>query len=343
MRVKKSRRRNFRIFVLCFALLAAISCVALSIQYFFKGDSNNKTPDDTPGDVNMKDTPKEEDKKEEDNKGTDTPDKTEDPKTEDEDEVTMGPTEPPEPEVYEAIGSVIDLSNLSKDYQKKYMGLYATPQEIVPTEDKVVYLTFDDGPSANTMAVLDELDKYGVKATFFVVTGNKNEEMVRTTLQEIVSRGHAIGIHTYSHDYKGIYASVDAFLADMDKVNQFVYESTGLRPCVYRFPGGSLNNFNKAVVHDIMAEMARRGFTVYDWNSSTQDAEGKGFDSAQLAQNAISTFGERKRVIVLTHDGGGQKKTPGAIGTIVEYAKNNGFRFATLDNTVQELTFVKKP
>lgn len=347
MRVRKSKRRTARIVLLCVALLAAVGCVALSIHFWGKGNApENK---DDAGNATMKDNQQPDDKKAEDNikpedeKQTPAEDKkTEEPTDPDKNKETLGPVAPPEKETYESIGSVIDMSSLSQEYQKKYMGLYAPPAEIVPTEDKVVYLTFDDGPSANTPAVLDELDKYGVKATFFVVTGNKNEETTKEMLNEILSRGHQIGIHTFSHDYKAIYASVDAFLADLDKVNQFVYEATGIRPSIYRFPGGSLNNFNKAVVHDIMTEMARRGFTVYDWNSSTQDAEGKGFDSQQLADNAISTFSGRQRVIILTHDGGGQKKTPAAIGPIVEYAKANGYRFATLDNTVKEVTFVKK-
>lgn len=346
MRVRKSKKRTARIVLLCVALLAAVSCVALSIHFMW---GKGKAPDNA-GDITMKDNQQPDDKKGEDtNKPADDlvkepvdDKKPEDSAQQEKNQETLGPVAPPEKETYESIGSVIDMSSLSQEYQKKYMGLYAPPAEIVPTEDKVVYLTFDDGPSANTPAVLDELDKHGVKATFFVVTGNKNEETTKEMLNEILSRGHQIGIHTYSHDYKAIYASVDAFLADLDKVNQFVYEATGIRPSVYRFPGGSLNNFNKAVVHDIMNEMARRGFTVYDWNSSTQDAEGKGFDSQQLADNAISTFSGRQRVIILTHDGGGQKKTAAAIGPIVEYAKANGYRFATLDNTVKEVTFVKK-
>lgn len=256
-------------------------------------------------------------------------------------QATMQATSVSKSSAYEDISKDIDKGSLS-GYQAKYPGLYAEKKEMVPVDKKTVYLTFDDGPSGNTAAVLDQLDKYGVKATFFVVTGGKNDETTKERLLEISKRGHKIAIHTYSHEYKAIYKSVDSFLEDLDKVNKFVFEATGERPDVYRFPGGSKNNFNKAVANDILNEMERRGFVAFDWNSSLQDAEGKSYTQHQLAQNAISTFGDRKRVIVLAHDGGGQKTTPSAIGEIVDYAKSKGYVFSTLDGSCNEMIFFKR-
>ena len=243
-----------------------------------------------------------------------------------------------EPEAYEDISKNIDLSGLT-GYQAQYPGHYAEKQKVIPVESKTVYLTFDDGPSKNTAAVLDALDRCGVKATFFVVTGGKSDELVEENLKAVAERGHNIGIHTYSHKYDEIYQSVDTFLEDIDKVNRKVYEITGKRCSVYRFPGGSKNSYNKAVRDDIKAEMERRGFTAFDWNSSTQDAEGKKFTADQLADNAISTFYDRKRVVVLAHDGPGQKVTPDSIEKIVNYAKENGYTFGVLDNSCGELVF----
>ena len=79
-----------------------------------------------------------------------------------------------------------------------------SPQDVKPKE-KVAYLTFDDGPSNLTLPLLDVLDRYGVKATFFLV--GKTGEEDRKAMREIVQRGHAIGVHSYSHDYQKIYAS----------------------------------------------------------------------------------------------------------------------------------------
>lgn len=244
---------------------------------------------------------------------------------------------------YEDAISVFGMSaDGLRGYKASYPGLYAEKHEVVPVEDKTIYLTFDDGPSANTRVLLDELDKCGVKATFFVYPGSKNAETTKELLVDIANRGHAIAIHTYSHDYKAIYQSVDTFLADMDKVNRFVYEATGIRPSIYRFPGGSNNGRAKNVAADILNEMERRGFRAFDWNSSTQDAEGKKFTASELAKNAISTMSGRKRVIVLAHDGGGQKTTPYSVAEIVKYAKDNGYTFDTLDNSCGELLFFKR-
>ena len=240
---------------------------------------------------------------------------------------------------YEVAG--VSLDGLT-GYQAKYPGLYAKKQEIVAPAEKTIYLTFDDGPSANTDIVLDELDKYGVKATFFVYPGSKNLESVKSRLLDIASRGHNIAIHTWSHNYQQVYQSVDAFLADMDKVGRIIYETTGIRPCVYRFPGGTTNTRAKNVNRAILDEMERRGFACFDWNSSTQDAEGKSFTGTQLADNAIKSFSGKNRVIVLAHDGGGQKQTPYSIGKIVVTAKKQGFSFGVLDNSCADMLFIKR-
>lgn len=100
-----------------------------------------------------------------------------------------------------------------------------------------VYLTFDDGPSDLTPEVLDLLDKYDAKATFFVVY--TDDEEYTSYLKEIVDRGHTIALHSYSHDYNKIYKSVDAFLEDFEKVYNWVYEETGVRPTLFRFPGAA--------------------------------------------------------------------------------------------------------
>ena len=245
----------------------------------------------------------------------------------------------PYEEGYKVAG--VSLDGLT-GFQAAYPGLYAAKREKVDPAEKTIYLTFDDGPSANTDKVLDELDKCGVKATFFVYPGSKNLDSVKTRLLEIAKRGHAIAIHTWTHKYDVVYKSVDAYLADMDKVARLIYETKGIRPCVYRFPGGTTNARAKNVNRAILDEMERRGFACFDWNSSTQDAEGKPFTPSQLADNAIKSYGSKQRVIVLAHDGGGQKNTPYAVAKMVQVATERGFKFALLDNSCKDMTFVKR-
>ena len=163
-----------------------------------------------------------------------------------------------------------------------------------------MYLTFDDGPSAeNTVAVLDILQAHDIKATFFVIGENveKHPEVAR----RIVEDGHTIGIHCYDHTYKKLYQSVDSYVEDFEKAWQIVYDTTGVEAKLFRFPGGSVNAYNKKVYKDIIAEMTARGYTYYDWNASLEDAS-KRNQPERLIRNAKESTLGRKRVVMLAHD-----------------------------------------
>ena len=164
-----------------------------------------------------------------------------------------------------------NIENNELNYQISYPDLYVdAPQKFNYTEN-VVYLTFDDGPSENTKDILNILDKYNIKATFFVI--GKETARGKQLLQEIVARGHSIGIHSYSHNYNQIYNSVDAYLEDFNNAFNYIYNSTGVKANIFRFPGGSINNYNSLIYKQIIAEMTRRGFVFYDWNVSGEDAK----------------------------------------------------------------------
>ena len=165
---------------------------------------------------------------------------------------------------------------------------------------KTMYLTFDDGPSEEyTDMVLDVLAERNIKATFFVIG-----EYVRKypeTARRIVEEGHTIGIHCNVHDYDKLYASVDSYLEDFWKAYDTVYEVTGVKAQFFRFPGGSVNAFNKGVYKDIIAKMESQGFVYYDWNASLEDAV-KHVTPQELIQNAVETAGDRQQVVMLAHD-----------------------------------------
>ncbi|MBQ7775716.1 MAG: N-acetylmuramoyl-L-alanine amidase [Lachnospiraceae bacterium] len=165
---------------------------------------------------------------------------------------------------------------------------------------KTMYLTFDDGPvKGNTEAVLDILQEKDIKTTFFVVGENveKNPEIAR----RIVEEGHTIGIHCYHHGYDKIYASVDAYIEDFEKAKQVVYEATGVEVKLYRFPGGSINSYNKKVYEDIIDKMNAQGYVYYDWNASLEDAT-RNPNPDKLIQNAKESTLGRKKVVMLAHD-----------------------------------------
>lgn len=165
---------------------------------------------------------------------------------------------------------------------------------------KTMYLTFDDGPSKeNTDAILDILAKRGVKATFFVVGENvlKYPEVAK----RIVAEGHTIGIHCNSHRYDTLYESVESYLEDFEEARRIVYEVTGVEAKLFRFPGGSINSYNKEVYEEIIEEMAKKGYIYYDWNASLEDAVKKS-DPQQLIKNACESTLGRKKVVMLAHD-----------------------------------------
>lgn len=174
-------------------------------------------------------------------------------------------------------------------------------EQAADADTKIMYLTFDDGPSAeSTEQILDILKERNIKATFFVIGENvrKHPEIAR----RIVEEGHTIGIHCDVHDYERLYESVDSYVADFEKAYDTVLSVTGVEAKIFRFPGGSVNACNKDVCSDIIAEMEARGFVYFDWNASVEDATGGKPTPEKLVQNAVDTSLGRKRVILLAHD-----------------------------------------
>ena len=101
------------------------------------------------------------------------------------------------------------------DYAALYPDFYAPDWEgETVSGGKRCYLTFDDGPSPNTDRILEVLDRYGVKATFFVVGYEARTAAGQERMRRIVAEGHALAMHSWSHDYKKVYASVEGFLED---------------------------------------------------------------------------------------------------------------------------------
>lgn len=218
-------------------------------------------------------------------------------------------------------------------YQSLYPDFYAPEgYHATDSKDKVIYLTFDDGPSANTDRILDVLKQEGVKATFFV-TGRTSETDLQR-MKRIVAEGHTIGMHSYSHNYTKIYSSVEAFLDDMYPIFVQIKETTGETPVVFRFPGGSINAYNGDIYQEIIAEMIRRGFVPWDWNISAQDATAKKVTSAQIIANVTGRAAKVNRGVVLMHDSAAKTATAGAVKNMIHQLKDMGF---TLDKITPEL------
>lgn len=225
----------------------------------------------------------------------------------------------------------------SFSYQEKYPELYVEASEEYTPEPGTVYLTFDDGPSANTVTLLDILDELGVKATFFLVgtAVDKYPELV----QEIARRGHTIGLHANNHEYTALYESVDSFLEDYETLSQKIELLTGIRPNIFRFPGGSINTYNNGLYMQLIAEMTRRGYAYYDWNVSAEDAVATPRSSETIKKDVKAQIANFSYSIVLMHDSAGKETTVEAVRTLVPELQGQGYVFAALDNGVRPIIF----
>ena len=249
------------------------------------------------------------------------------------------PTDPSPTSVHTSAFETDD-SRLS-NYRDAFPELYAWEDEAVEVfsePQKTVYLTFDDGPSKNTGKILDILEKYDAKATFFVIGKDLSEEGIEN-LKRAAKEGHAIGLHTYSHDYNKIYSSVSEFLADYDKLRQELEELLGFSPTIFRFPGGSYCSYGKNIRTELIDEMTRRGYTYYDWNISAEDAVGT-VTAYSIRKNIFPKVYNVTSPVILMHDAPLNSLTAELLPEIIETLLAEGYAFETLE-TREALHFGK--
>lgn len=243
----------------------------------------------------------------------------------------------------------IETLSYQLDYEYTYSSTYspyasqllqtATGEESdMEKQEKTVYLTFDDGPSPRTEEILDILKKYGVKATFFVIINNDEYTQY---MQRAAREGHSIGVHSASHRYKDIYRSVDDYLADFTQCYDYIYNATGYSPTIFRFPGGSVNDYNASTRRDIVREMTRRGFIYFDWNVESSDSASK-LSADTIYSNVIKGCNGKQRAVVIMHDSAGKKTTVEALERIIPKLIEDGWKFEVLTNEVKPVIFRMK-
>lgn len=202
---------------------------------------------------------------------------------------------------------------------------------IVPEYRGTIYLTFDDGPGPYTASLLDVLKKYNIKATFFV-TGAGEDDLIAREYNE----GHAIGLHTSSHNYAYIYQNINNFFVDLYKIQDRVKNITGATSFLLRFPGGSSNTVSRRydggvrIMSKLVNEVAKRGFTYFDWNITSGDA-GEATSTEQIYQNVINNLKEGGSSVVLQHDV--KDFSVAAVESIIRYGLSQGYVFDKLDSS----------
>ncbi|MGE7272170.1 exo-beta-N-acetylmuramidase NamZ domain-containing protein [Brevibacillus panacihumi] len=227
----------------------------------------------------------------------------------------------------------------------------AEQQPVPAASEKVAYLTFDDGPSQVTPEILETLKKYDAKATFFIVGRNVpgNEEI----LKRIIEEGHAVGGHTYSHDYRLLYKSKDAFFADLEKGNALIEQATGIKLTLFRYPGGSTNTvslhyqdpklYNKQqnVMTAIKEESNKRGYVFIDWNVTNGDARSNKYTAADAFAQIKQQVKQQKEIVVLMHDSSTKAATAQSLPHVIEFLQEKGYRFASIPTDRHIISTVK--
>ena len=194
---------------------------------------------------------------------------------------------------------------------------------------KVVYLTFDDGPSSHTDKILDILNKYNAKATFFVTGNNQKHNDV---LKRIVDQGSVVALHTYTHDYAKVYASEEAYFDDLQKISDMVKKATGVESKLIRFPGGSSNTVSAQYCPGLMTKLTKdvqeKGYQYFDWNCDSTDASGNNIPAETLVKNATSSTAQH--INILMHDTDAKGTTVDALPDIIKHYRSQGYAFEAL-------------
>ena len=218
------------------------------------------------------------------------------------------------------------------------------PINININEEKIAYLSFDDGPSKNTEKILEILDIYNIKATFFV-TG-PSYYLKYSLLKKIVSSGHEVAIHSYEHNYSYIYKSKENYILDFKKCAKWIKETTGVEPNLYRFPGGSSNTIaDKKLIKEIIKELEKELYSHVDWNVDTNDSYVKN-ESNKIITNALTAIKRNESnsiyyQTILMHDDTNKPNTVEALTLLIEKLIHRGYQFKKLTKSEHIVKHVK--
>lgn len=230
-----------------------------------------------------------------------------------------------------------------ENYEEKYRVEKAIleeeyPEKKAPVEmkeipdEKIAYLTFDDGPNENTEQLLDIMNDYGVKGTFFLLGNNiyGNEHILQRTYDE----GHSIGLHSMNHTYKQVYASPDSFVAQMNECNELVKSAIGVKTKLIRPPYGS----KPQLTEDFRTLSIEHGYRIWDWNIDSGDARGNTGAKGVYNYTISQASGFEGPVIILFHD---KSNTVNALPSIIEYLSGRGYRFEAVTEDLLPFNFWK--
>ena len=202
-----------------------------------------------------------------------------------------------------------------------------------------IYLTFDDGPSDYTEEILEILDDYDVKATFFVI--GREDEKLLPYYKKIVDKGHTIALHSYSHKYSEIYNDLDSFKEDFYKIQTLVEEKSGVKPTIYRFPGGSSNQVSKLDMKEFIKFLNEEGVVYYDWNAANGDATSKKYTVSELVNNVLNGINKEGNTVVLMHDTNAKGTTVDSLPILLKKLKEMDVDIVPIDNKTKPVQHIR--
>lgn len=182
---------------------------------------------------------------------------------------------------------------------------------------KIAYLTFDDGPSKNTPKIIEILNKYNIKGTFFFL--GKNMKQYPSTVKDVFEKGHSIGLHSYSHDYNKLYRTENGLIEDFNKAQSVYEEITNEKTNIIRLPYGSKPSLKKEHVE----QLQENNYKFWDWNADSNDSNPnvKGKEGIIKTIDKIIKW-DMNQLVILMHE---KEKTVESLETTIKMLKDAGY------------------
>lgn len=210
-------------------------------------------------------------------------------------------------------------------------------RELCNREEKIAYLTFDDGPtSTTTPKVLDILKSENIKATFFVIgkSVENHPEIVKRAYEE----GHYIANHGYSHNNNILYKNKESFINEIKKTDEAIGKAIGTDDyCshIFRFPNGFMSSLYKNKKKEMLSVLLEMEYTYIDWNCLNNDSMKK-YTKEQLVQNLKKSSKGRNTLVILMHDTKDVSDSSEALKGSIDYLKSEGYTFENFYNIMKK-------
>ncbi|QZY54562.1 polysaccharide deacetylase family protein [Crassaminicella profunda] len=216
------------------------------------------------------------------------------------------------------------------EIQKKKEAEAERKRLLLRKKGKIVYITFDDGPSIYTEKIIHILDQYHAKATFFMLSNRIRT--YKNIVRKLINEGHAVGLHGVSHNVRKIYRSPNTVVSEMNSCNTSLQQVTGTKTNLIRVPYGSAPYMTKPYRKAVQSA----GYKMWDWNVDSRDSLGKNISPNVIIRNVKKQVKKQKIPVILLHE---RSTTVKALPQILKYLKENGYNPVSINKNQQPINF----